>query len=1219
MFDIGISLGFEGSTDEQITAGLKAVENAVLGVIVADEKLDAENKKLAQSAVALEAQIERNIRSYMSSSSAIYQAIADELGYGEALRQKIDLLRQIEQQVDAAARKKKEEAKAAQDEKVRIREVQAEIRELQRTLDAATAAKLRNDEAESRSAKKKTSELLALQQQLADTDAKISAQMIDDAHRVAMEQIAWNKKSIQDRIATLEQLRVLQSTPGIDQTQVARKFGAGAMGDNNLYGYKGSQGRTDASAAAEQQALAEIAWANKSWKERTRITDSVTQMLGNASISQEAIVQRYGKVAIEATKSHDAHVQAYRASLENVKTAHGHANTSFIEALGGLASNARARSEIIVLLHELMTGQFKRFGQSLIVLAEYGGLANFVLSATGALVIGLGIAIVGTAILMAKGSVEFDKVNSAIKTMGGYSGLTSQSFYEMATAISATHGTIGHAKEVMFALAESGRFSREQISSIAPAILLMSETSGASVDTLVKRFEALGKSPVTASIVLNEQFHYLTVAVYEQIAALVQQGNHVEAALLAQKTYATAGKEISEDLLKQLGYVASAWNKIKKAGSEAIAEILSWGSGSDTAFMNINTKIANTISRLNNPALSAARSKGAVDEDYALLATLYAEREVLHKDYLARVAKAAADARDKQYEQEAVNAAHILDLKDVQLRSPKQKREADIATVYNMESNKMVDLLRKGGINQIAVEEASKFEKVSYNQTTEQLLSQGKSRYDKMLELAKKYGVDVSLVEEQTARIIKEATDKHRNRAIPNASLQVTNDGIKAAEANFRDLERAGKAEISLLETNATSAKRIAADRLASDRAEAKNSNELHLVGLAAYEAYISKVHTTSEDALRNELAQVEKMRIANRARLETEQALLGKQKVVTGHDREEVTAKGAASLKEYNAEISRLNELEASLKAKNTNVYLEAQADTFRLMTQDLEQVNGALQKVLEKSHRQYLLLGMTKDQVKALDLQEKHKQQTIVESALAETRLALVNADGNDKSVVALYNRAKILQKLLDMLKELAVLEEKTAAKKSSLESGLLAGLDSYLSEVTNVFGATGKLVTKSFKGMEDSLVKFVTTGKGSFGELATSIIADMIRISIQQSITGPLALFFKTSVLGLSPGKATGGSVFSNSIQRVNEDGPELLEVGGKSYLMMGSQSGNVVPNNQLSSGGGGQQISITIHQTVGDVATVSMLQQSNAALVRQIRGGLARSQRYAGEFS
>jgi hypothetical protein len=42
-------------------------------------------------------------------------------------------------------------------------------------------------------------------------------------------------------------------------------------------------------------------------------------------------------------------------------------------------------------------------------------------------------------------------------------------------------------------------------------------------------------------------------------------------------------------------------------------------------------------------------------------------------------------------------------------------------------------------------------------------------------------------------------------------------------------------------------------------------------------------------------------------------------------------------------------------------------------------------------------------------------------------------------------------------------------------------------------------------------------------------------------------------------------------------------------------------------------------VTIHNTVGDVATKSMLDQANAATVKQIQAGMARSARYNGAMA
>ncbi|MBW4789117.1 phage tail tape measure protein [Alcaligenes faecalis subsp. faecalis] len=93
----------------------------------------------------------------------------------------------------------------------------------------------------------------------------------------------------------------------------------------------------------------------------------------------------------------------------------------------------------------------------------------------------------------------------------------------------------------------------------------------------------------------------------------------------------------------------------------------------------------------------------------------------------------------------------------------------------------------------------------------------------------------------------------------------------------------------------------------------------------------------------------------------------------------------------------------------------------------------------------------------------------------------------------------------------KELAIVREyhdKKLAIQGDWVLGAKDALINYADEAANVYQSMGDMVGNAFKGMEDALTSFVTTGKMDFKSLADSIIKDMIRIAIQQSITGPLA---------------------------------------------------------------------------------------------------------------
>ena len=74
--------------------------------------------------------------------------------------------------------------------------------------------------------------------------------------------------------------------------------------------------------------------------------------------------------------------------------------------------------------------------------------------------------------------------------------------------------------------------------------------------------------------------------------------------------------------------------------------------------------------------------------------------------------------------------------------------------------------------------------------------------------------------------------------------------------------------------------------------------------------------------------------------------------------------------------------------------------------------------------------------------------------------------------------------------------------------------------------------------------------------------------------------------------SGGRASGGSVSGGRMYRVNENGPELLSTGGKDYLMMGSQGGQVTSNRNLRGGGVDKRpINVIVNNTGPPITAVA----------------------------
>jgi len=128
---------------------------------------------------------------------------------------------------------------------------------------------------------------------------------------------------------------------------------------------------------------------------------------------------------------------------------------------------------------------------------------------------------------------------------------------------------------------------------------------------------------------------------------------------------------------------------------------------------------------------------------------------------------------------------------------------------------------------------------------------------------------------------------------------------------------------------------------------------------------------------------------------------------------------------------------------------------------------------------------------------------------------------------------------------------------------------------------------VVIKGIKGMEDALVNFVTTGKLSFRNLANSMIADMARIAIQQTITKPFTNFLD----GLF-GNANGNAFVDGKVEKYAYGGivkkPTLFPMANGMGLMGEAGAEAILPlrrgsNGKLgvqSTGGGFGNINVSV---------------------------------------
>lgn len=147
-----------------------------------------------------------------------------------------------------------------------------------------------------------------------------------------------------------------------------------------------------------------------------------------------------------------------------------------------------------------------------------------------------------------------------------------------------------------------------------------------------------------------------------------------------------------------------------------------------------------------------------------------------------------------------------------------------------------------------------------------------------------------------------------------------------------------------------------------------------------------------------------------------------------------------------------------------------------------------------------------------------------------------------------------------------------------------GMKTSLQSYIDDVGNAAKQTEALMSNAFRGMEDAFVKFAQTGKLDFKALSDSIITDLIRIQVRQSITGPLAAEL---------GKAGKGEGILGDAANWFKGVVFGADKAGKSLDALADESGNAVIQMAIDIG---KQSQKTIAQ---EAEIVSMYQLTAAA--------------------
>lgn len=706
-----------------------------------------------------------------------------------------------------------------------------------------------------------------------------------------------------------------------------------------------------------------------------------------------------------------------------------------------------------------------------------GGLVN-PLTVTAAAAATLGVA-------MYKGSQESVAYGNALILTGNYAGKSAEQFQAMAGRIASSIGTQGAAADALAQIAATGKIAGDQIEKIGDAALSMKKATGAAIEDTVKLFVQLGEEPAKASAKLNEQYHYLTEAVYTQIRALEEQGRKEDAAALAQKTLADALSQRASQVQANLGYMERAWNSVANAAKQAWDYMV--GLGRPDTLTDVRAKIAATkdeIAKMGAAEPGYANTEGgaAIGNGNRRIAAAQARLKALEVQAKALEdsgTKSAADSETAKLEAEKIAARDRLDAQAKATRSRAEQRKDEL---------------------------------------------------DQLKRDAEKVGM---------------ATEEYNRRAAD-------------IEAKYKDPKSAKPKEYK--DDAATRLLQQLKDQDAATRAALESNDKL----------------TGAEKAQAEWMEKIADL----------------KGKVILTADQKSILA----SEDRIKAQLDLNVQHERELKLKEARLKLDERS----------AQINAQMASYQENQREQY---GRQLDAYgTGTEAQRNAEAVRTIYREYQRRQRELTNSTPKELIGGAefLEQQQRIRDGLRQSLQDYADYYGALKAKQADWSNGALTAMADYQTGAANVAAQVQSAFSGAFTGMEDAITKFVSTGKLSFGSLAQSIIADLIRMQIKAAASGIMGLLqpiigglfsagagaastqgsawngFSTgpsvdvSYAGLAGARADGGPVSGGSAYLVGERGPEIFKP---------NTSGTVIPNHQL----GGGNVSITVENNAGAQVT------------------------------
>lgn len=752
-------------------------------------------------------------------------------------------------------------------------------------------------------------------------------------------------------------------------------------------------------------------------------------------------------------------------------------------------------------------------------------LAGYVVGLISPLTL-LAAGVVALGVAFYQGSQEGVEFRRSLIMNGNAAGTTAAALADMAKSLQSKGFSQSQAAATLADMAATGRIAAENLESFTGVAINLDKV-GIPIKNTVKDLEELGKSPLEASLKLTAQYRYLSAATLAQIKAYQDEGREADASALAQREYVSAMGGRATEMVQHLGRMEKAWAAVKKVADDAWRSMVNFVNGSQV-----------------DPRVE--------------------QLEKLEAQLAARQKQAPVVGNDAAWQQGNKKLTG-------QISALKQALQVD------------KEFAEQQGKNN-AIQQAG----ITAYQAVDKANQAARTNQEKLNDSLKEYRTNLDKV--RAARAIETDPDKRKalDSQLDPAQIAKTEAALRKQFADKKGANlQSSERRLHLADIQ----NQLREDQALMRQRQQELENQYN-AGLVPMEEYFQKRRALVQESSDQE----------QRA-LQTQLDRLGQEKT-TGRDalavqRQMADVRSRMTVRQTQAdsELAAVD-LQASTAARQHSAALNQLTRNHSDYVAQLERRSSLEVQAVAMGDRQMSILqGLA-------SIEEKYLQQR---RQLEDQKLFAAKWTAEDEKLF--QRRLELLQQQQDA--EVRIYQDtavKVLAAQGEWVNGAHKALQNYVDQSANVAAQTANAFVSAFQGMEDALVTFVTTGKLSFSDLANSIVADITRIIIKQQISNALgvggsgggggglmgligaginligggtsvaaaaasalpgdSLDNFLSISGLDGRRAAGGAVAGRGLYEVNERGPEVLTIDGRSFLMMGARSGYVTPNGGAS---------------------------------------------------